>query len=136
MLRPWYFDTQTSWKYTSYSSNTAQPYWTLTDYKDNHKETGCVLVKETTCSNVPPKTAKEIEVGTADSAIQWDCTDGNNDGSICTKSCADDHFYTNDWGYPGYERADNWRVREIFRNFLEIWRTNKSMQNLQKFTET
>ena len=117
LFRPWYFDTQTSRRYTDYSSSPSQWAWTLTDYKNKHAETGCVLLQKTKCSSYPPKTAKEIELGTSDDAITWTCTDGKKDGSICTKSCADDHHFTNDSGYPGYERADNWRVRHIKRYF-------------------
>ena len=113
LFRPWYFDTQTSRQYTYWTSTPQQWAWALTDYKNKHAESGCVLLQKTKCDSFPPKTAKEIDIGSLEGAITWTCTDGKNDGSICTKNCADDHIFTNDWGYPKYERADNWRVRQI-----------------------
>ena len=41
------------------------------------------------CPAEIPMTDDEISNGVTQDAVIWTCTDGNNPGSVCTKTCAD-----------------------------------------------
>merc|ERR1712176_61494 len=78
---PYRYDRQTS---------TYSPNW-LPDMEamvSDSKLNKCHKVQSTMCPADIPMTADEIAAGISKDAVIWDCTDGNNPGSVCTKSCA------------------------------------------------
>ena len=102
MLSPWYFDSQTKEFYTAGGYDGQE---TLTFIRQKQLEQGCVLMEKTKCSDYPPRTEKEVELGT--DGITWTCTDELNGGSVCTKSCAAGHYVSDHY----LESLKNFRVR-------------------------
>ena len=47
---------------------------------------------EPTCGGMPPRTQFEIDMGQTGEGNSFDCTDGDKPGSICTKSCINNHL--------------------------------------------
>ena len=45
-----------------------------------------------TCTDIPPLTDFEIKHNTVQKSINWSCTDGNKPGSICEKTCINNHI--------------------------------------------
>ena len=71
----------------------------------------------TECETYPPLTTIERELGLTEDDIVWDCTNGKNVGSQCTKSCAagDSSIY---WIVPDDQFTFNLRVGEIYSNTI------------------
>ena len=44
------------------------------------------------CNGMPPRTQFEIDMGQTGEGNSYDCTDGDLPGSICTKSCVNNHL--------------------------------------------
>ena len=90
MFSPWYFSRQTWPRHGCWPKCTGKQ-----DLQYKRKISSinfCHKVIDEKCPTLPPFTTAEIEAGATDGGIQWDCTDGNNPGSVCTKSCKNGHL--------------------------------------------
>ena len=90
---------------------------TLTWYKNKQHETGCVPLGATECETYPPLTTIERELGLTEDDIVWDCTNGKNGGSQCTKSCAAGDSLM-DWSVSDDQFTISLQVGEIYSNTI------------------
>jgi len=91
IFSPWYFSKQT-WRRSGCWPGC--PYEHSLEDKLNDPDTnGCFKVVDLKCpTEVPEMTQAEIDAGATEDGILWDCTNGNNPGSVCTKTCVNGHL--------------------------------------------
>jgi len=89
MGQPWYFDRQT-WPRKGCWPGCGS-HKSLSDVSGEISK--CYkLGAEPQCTDAPPLTDFEQTHNTHTSAISWSCTDGNKPGSVCTKTCVNNHL--------------------------------------------
>ena len=119
-VNQWYYNQQT-WPRNCYPG--CPNYKSLKELSQEF--TKCYRIgEEPTCNGMPPRTQFEIDMGQTGEGNSYDCTDGDKPGSICTKSCINNHlehigndkFVCKCQGEAcSWERTDDYFVYVVYR---------------------